>query len=314
MRDLKNRLLWYETRDHLLGQNGKSFNVEKALELARICNYPDATWLLDLFKDEPFPIGRYSFQDLLKSKFAVGGGVGDLAYIYHAGLCNPEGWLFYHTEVEDVVARTNHPYGQSLLARHYRNSPDQIRMARLAADQGEREGFYILGFALANPKEQICNLEGALNLNHGLAALLLGRLHQLSSDKQFTFMERAAEIGFIEGITETYSLVYQYCAEARLYSEHAFKYGGYMKARDCKYDLIEGTHTKGLNRSDRVLIVAKMIKFHDDTTKLAKKSITRILMCLRRIYPHFVCKDIRMVIARDLWKNRSAWATKIHMP
>jgi hypothetical protein len=269
---------------------------------------------VNLFKDEPFPIGRYPFQEFLKSKFEIGGGVGDLAAIYHAGLCTPEGNLFYPTQIEDVVGRTNHPYGQALLARSGPNDVNRIRMAQLAANQGEREGFFILGFTLMNPKEQISNLESALKLNHGRAALMLGRLHQSSSDKQFTCMERAAEIGFIEGIKETYSLVYQYCAGARLYSEHAFKYGGYIKAFDGANYLTEGIVVRKCNKSDLTTIIEKMIKFHDETTKLAKKSITRMLMCLRRVYPHFVCRDIRMVLARDLWKDRAAWATKIHMP
>jgi hypothetical protein len=40
---------WYEIRDRLLGENQKQQDVRKAVELAAVCEHPDAVWLTSLF-------------------------------------------------------------------------------------------------------------------------------------------------------------------------------------------------------------------------------------------------------------------------
>jgi hypothetical protein len=42
-------LAWYEVRDNLLGANYMQQDIKKALELAAICQHPDAVWLNKLF-------------------------------------------------------------------------------------------------------------------------------------------------------------------------------------------------------------------------------------------------------------------------
>jgi hypothetical protein len=42
-------LQWFAIRDALLGHNEQSQDVNRALELAAVCNHPDAVWLTKLF-------------------------------------------------------------------------------------------------------------------------------------------------------------------------------------------------------------------------------------------------------------------------
>jgi hypothetical protein len=47
--DLQQLLAWYKVRDLLLGQNRFELHVRKALELASVCELPNAVWLTKLF-------------------------------------------------------------------------------------------------------------------------------------------------------------------------------------------------------------------------------------------------------------------------
>jgi hypothetical protein len=46
---LQQLLAWYKVRNTLLGQNWFEQDVKKALELASVCEHPNAVWLTKLF-------------------------------------------------------------------------------------------------------------------------------------------------------------------------------------------------------------------------------------------------------------------------
>jgi hypothetical protein len=47
--DIQQLLAWYKIRDALLGENSASQDVKKVLELACVCDHPNAVWLTKLF-------------------------------------------------------------------------------------------------------------------------------------------------------------------------------------------------------------------------------------------------------------------------
>jgi hypothetical protein len=47
--DLQQLLAWYKVRDTLLGENSAKQDIKKALELASVCEYPNAVRLTKLF-------------------------------------------------------------------------------------------------------------------------------------------------------------------------------------------------------------------------------------------------------------------------
>jgi hypothetical protein len=47
--DLQQLLNWYKIRDTLLGQNCCKQDIKRALELASVCEHPNAVWLTKLF-------------------------------------------------------------------------------------------------------------------------------------------------------------------------------------------------------------------------------------------------------------------------
>jgi hypothetical protein len=48
--DLQQLRAWYKIRDTLFGQNDVRQNVKKALELASVCDHPNAVWFANLFR------------------------------------------------------------------------------------------------------------------------------------------------------------------------------------------------------------------------------------------------------------------------
>jgi hypothetical protein len=47
--ELEQVRVWYKTRDTLFGVNGCVQNIKKVLELASVCEHPNAFWLTKLF-------------------------------------------------------------------------------------------------------------------------------------------------------------------------------------------------------------------------------------------------------------------------
>jgi hypothetical protein len=47
--DLQQLLAWYKSRDTLFGENSTVRNIKKALELASVCDHPNAVWLTKFF-------------------------------------------------------------------------------------------------------------------------------------------------------------------------------------------------------------------------------------------------------------------------
>jgi hypothetical protein len=47
--DLQQLLAWYTIRDTLFGENRTGRDIKKALELASVCEHPNAVWLTKLF-------------------------------------------------------------------------------------------------------------------------------------------------------------------------------------------------------------------------------------------------------------------------
>jgi hypothetical protein len=49
--DLQQFLAWYKIRDTLLWQNGSKQDIKKALQLASLCDHPNALWLTKFLMD-----------------------------------------------------------------------------------------------------------------------------------------------------------------------------------------------------------------------------------------------------------------------
>jgi len=133
--DLALKLEWYEIRDYLLGQNGKQQDVKRALELASICQHPDAQWLTGVCA------GKDVKTDEEARAVFLAQGNDDAQALCFAALIDE-----YDKDVDLLCqsAEMDFPLAQALMWP-FTSGLECFTFASKAAAQGERDGFQKLG-------------------------------------------------------------------------------------------------------------------------------------------------------------------------
>jgi hypothetical protein len=313
MSDLQNQVAWYEARDYLFGYNGRSLNVQKALELARTTNHPDAEWLLKIFEGQPIPSTLEElvlfFRRFYDEDADLRAGTFWMALLhYHGTGLEPD-------TLTSIADRGEHPLAQFIMFLYL---TPQIGMvyAKSSADQGEREGFLAMSMLVTSNRESLEYLNKAIALNSGSAMIKKGHIktHMMKWSGTNTpgnyheglkLMERAAAIGCYEGINNSVRLLYSLVAFS-VHPElltHAHTYGHYLSIM--KNNSKTEWHPESHSDAEWIISV------YHKTNAVARRAITTTIMIFRRLYGNWVPKDIRLVIARRLWKKRRYWVYAI---
>ncbi len=129
---------WLDVRDTLLGENYKKQDITAALALARDCKHPDAEWLISIFEGKDVSTGEDARKVFLL-------GENDARALCFA-------WSLTDYREEDLpLLRRSSEMGNSFACAmlcdqvKYENKEEAFRLARFAASQHERDGFYWLG-------------------------------------------------------------------------------------------------------------------------------------------------------------------------
>jgi TPR repeat protein len=150
---------WYEIRDALLGQNYKEQNVKRALELAATCRHPDAQWLTGVC------VGKdVKTKEEARAVFLAQGNDDARALCFAAvneGVNRDVPRLRRSAELGFAFAQACMCYRTKGLER--------FTFASRAAAQGERDGFFWLGYCYRYTVEIERDLEKAKE-NYLLAA------------------------------------------------------------------------------------------------------------------------------------------------
>jgi len=134
--DLALKLEWYEIRDALLGQNHKKQDVKRALELASTCRHPDAQWLTEVCAGKDVKTSEEA-----KAVFLAQGNDDARALCFVA--------LVGEDDVDVPRLRRSAEMGFALAQAwmfNYTEGIERYTFASRAAAQGERDGFYHLGY------------------------------------------------------------------------------------------------------------------------------------------------------------------------
>ena len=135
--DLVLKREWYEIRDLFLGQNRKKQDVKRALKMAATCRHPDAQWLTGVCGGKNVKTSEHAL-----SVFLAQGNDDARALCFAAlvhGAYNDEPRLRRSAEMGFAFA-------QGCMCIETEGLESFI-FASQAAAQGEREGFYFLGFS-----------------------------------------------------------------------------------------------------------------------------------------------------------------------
>jgi hypothetical protein len=128
--DLQQLLAWYKIRDTLFGANCVKKDIKKALELASVCEHPNAVWLTKLFAERDVSSCEEARQVFLCCEndpralcfVAFFGGTFDVRRAADLG---------------DAFAQAEMVWGTE--------NDESFLWAKKSAAQGERDGFFWLG-------------------------------------------------------------------------------------------------------------------------------------------------------------------------
>ena len=194
---------WFDIRDTFPGLDEQSFS--RALQLAATCDHPEARWLVTAFVGKSRQEARdFVFSLLGKDDCFLGFAFGGMSEAdCHARiLCIA--WLF-EQDWGDLTrlrrsAELGYAFAQACLAGQLVDSAERQIFAALAASQGERNGFLIVGIQLARCEASDLDasrqhLLKAYELGIDVAASELGETFPACDPRKWHWLGLAAKAG-----------------------------------------------------------------------------------------------------------------------
>jgi hypothetical protein len=184
-RDLQQLLAWYKIRDTLLGLNYVQQDIKKALDLACVCDHPNAFWLTKLFAGRDVASREEARQVFLGCEY------------------DPRALCFAGVVVRDFdeirrAADLGDAFAQAWMAGR-RPGGERFWWAEKSAAQGERDGFYQFGRCYRYGSGCVEDAEKgkkiflvAAELGHMIAMVGLGKLLEKDDSQRFYWFGRAA--------------------------------------------------------------------------------------------------------------------------
>ncbi len=285
---------WYIVRDTLFGSNKYVQNVKKAFELAAVCDYEQARWLLRLFADRNVEAHQV---------FLSLGNDDAQALCFAAFVKKP-----INMEMLERAARLGNPLAQATIAKKG-DVQSKWSWAEKAARQGEREGFFELGtcymYGYGCTKDETKAKElylraaklGLVDAMSDYAWLL-----KTSDPERYVWLAKVcARGGNLLFFTDLIDQMRNFNAGAGQASV-VFAMGRILR-KQIKADKqtmlgkLEGTH----------LFEPAMdaVQFHEDICQAARRAVDTWSMIGARVR---IVKDVRLMIAKLIWNAREEWA------
>jgi TPR repeat protein len=295
---LSTLLEWHKIRDTFFGENFVSQNILLAIELSASCQHPDARWLTEACAGKDVRT-----KENAKEVFSALGQNDARALCF--------AWLL--GEMPERVnlaplrrsAELSCAFARALMAG-WTEGDERLRFAVLAAEQGERDGFYWLGRCLQdgegceeNLDEAKQNFLNASELGHGWAVRLLGGLLAESDSQQWLWWGRAAALG------NSWTFLLEFAKQVELFNA------------GCESDVVMFAIGQSLqehvNEESRTIFnnhhlfesrigpAKQAIAFYESqiqATKDAMHAWTQVGLRFK------VVKDVRKLIAKLIWDSR----------
>jgi hypothetical protein len=186
--ELQLLLAWYKIRDTLLWQNLLAQDIKEALDLASVCEHPNAVWLTKLFAGRDVTSHEEARQVFL-------GCDNDPRALCFAG------FLVRNFEQMRRAADLGDAFAQAYIAGQA-TGEERFRWAEKSAARGERDGFlklatcYLDGTGCEEDVESSKdNYSAAAELGNVFAMVCLGRLFGKDDPQRFVWLGRAAANG-----------------------------------------------------------------------------------------------------------------------
>jgi hypothetical protein len=293
--DLQQLLAWYKIRDILFGDNCYGQDVEEARELASVCEHPNAVWLTKLFG------GR----DVASPEEA--------RRVFRSCENDPRALCFAAVLVRDFeevrrAAELGDAFAQAWMASAWETPGEEcFRWAEKSAAQGERDGFFWLGYCSQHGKGCEKDVEIsketfllAVKLGDVYAMVCLGELFDKNDPQRFVWFGRAAAKGESDSFLDQMSDQVRNFGSGIGHADVVFAIGRAVKGHidsDERTIFGEGDYDFD-SRIDRANQALRFYQFQLQSYRKAVDSWTIIG------FRNKVVKDIRKMIGKMIWDVR----------
>jgi hypothetical protein len=301
---------WYKIRDTFFGRNKVSQNIRLALEMVGSCEHPDARWLTEAcagkdvltMEDATQVFLAHTVDDDTRAMCYVSLGFPDLLRLELP-------WL-------SDSARSGFAFAQALFAEalldHDDDDDDDETKAALmfvfsqqAAAQGERDGYYWLGwcYLVGNGCDEDLNLALknfllASILRHAVAMSAVGRFFDESDPERWHWWGMSAAHG------DSWAFLSHFAKRVELFKSGSGSSAGVMFAIGRALQGHVNSRTifnDDIKFDSRVGPAKQAIAFYEAQIKATKDAMRAWTL----VGIHFnVVKDVRKLIAALIWDSR----------
>ncbi len=290
---------WLDVRDTFLGTNEKEEDIAAALALARDCKHPDAVWLTSIFEGKNVSTKEDAREVLLLHK----NDARALCFSWYLSDDPEDGLALLRRSAE-----MGNAFACSRLCFRvlYSNKEEAFRLAQLAANQHERDGFYLLGRCFRdgfgcekdlNLAKQ--NLLIAAELGHVWAACYYGALLNESDPVRWHFWSRAALLGWPLYFLRSFSKQVERSFSGSGNATVVFLIGRALKGNiDMEKKRIFGSD---YNFISLIGPANQAVSFYSSQIKAARLAVDTWTLVSTRLH---LIKDMRIYIGKMIWEAR----------
>lgn len=275
---------WYKIRDLFTGSNYADQNFAKALSLAKTCTHPDAVWLTSVTKNVDME------------------NINWFAHFMSLDQSDPRTLCFAWSFVLDLAgllkrsADMGYAFAQAKYELYFGKGKSY---AEAACKQGERDGFHALGRYYGKN----CDME-----NFWLVvtkAANLGRIDDmiLLAKKCINDNQHKEAIIWYGKVAISTTLRFWFCDYCILYFATSTESNMYIMGKFAKLIIKQRESRLGTvnSRKTKWKCMKKAAEFFDQQVTASRNAIQAWSICAKRLN---IIKDMRIFIAKLVWKNR----------
>jgi hypothetical protein len=292
-------LEWYKIRDTFFVQNCTQLDIPLALELSESCQHLDAHWLTEACAGKDVT----TREDAKRVFSAL--DQNDARTLCFLWLCSES------DEQDDSTllrrsAELGFAFAQALMAA-WTEGEEKVKFAQLAAVQGERDGFYMLGACFLygdgcekNLEKAKENLVLASKLRHVLASDMLGEVLEVFDPQRWYSWAQAAALGY------NWNFLANFSKQVEIFNAGSGSAAAvFVIGQSLQRHFIEeaGTIFKQSFEFDSPLFgpAKQAIAFYEFQIKATKDAICCWSLVGIKLN---VVKDVRKLIAKLIWDSR----------
>jgi hypothetical protein len=297
--ELAELIEWWDILDDLVSTGSNRITFSRAVERARACRHVDAQWLASLV-----PAGMATTREEELRVLQAGAQEDDARALYVLGR------LTYSDRSLRRSAELGYAPAQAARCFWCDEPREVFCFAQLAAQQGDRCGKWQLGECYYDGSgcEQdettaLALWREAAEMGQRDAQYRMGCIAYGAEDWQrYRFWGSAAARGNWGSVA---ALISKAAKQLRLYNEGGsgrivFELGAAYRGHTDKERVFSVVNL------DDAVVAQRCVNLHEQWTALAKAAVECWLMTGRRFG---VAKDIRLLIARSLWRERADWSS-----